>query len=240
MKTPVPIQQLTNGKNKRIIRYILSNGWVINLFKDSLSTVDNWEFYSSGNSAEIKVGKDDENICSLTHELLHCVMEIKGQNTPTYIHTMLYYLTTSFSTFTRNLDPIAKIHNFLMHYRMLPLYLKLKLPRRQFITDYNRIPIAPPGYTVNELLIGNLIQEPSLVLFVIDYFSWQFHPNYKIRRYYWRKFLKPYSVDHGYLVKKLDNLSQQWKNKSISNNATFFTRLISVLEEWKNNCGYMI
>ena len=75
------------------------------------------------------------------------------------------------------------------------------------------------------------ISRTRLKIFLNVFFSYRFHPNENVKKYYKTSFIDEY-LSKG-LITDIEKICDTWESNMINVNKDFFNELFSCLDDWK-------
>jgi hypothetical protein len=240
-KLNININQLTDSRNQSIINNIIINNNIsVSVYRLKPFGLPYWSvnYDAAGANAEIFAGKKID-INAFTHELLHIIEEINGQHSHQTLPTLVQLNSSPFVCILSS-NLITHINNVILHERMLPAYLKAGFKKNKFIHDYyNKPKFSQFNKLYFKLENNNQISRVNLPYFLYLFFTYRFHPNRFIKKWYDDTIISKYHNFYPDLVNDLETICNSWTSQTISNNALFFSNLLNTLDSWKTRNNYI-
>jgi len=126
--TELNINKYLNGQNLYIYKE-LRKEYNIKLYLDN--SVSSWLI--ENDKPIIRTPKDDLNIASFTHELLHLYVEYKGHTRPNIVFNNIFHIDVLISINRAHL--IEHITNVNAHKKMFPIFKKLGFKDEEFVQN---------------------------------------------------------------------------------------------------------
>ena len=187
----------------------LKSDWDI---KVEVGDYDSPGVFTKNETAIIYMPKNQLNVPSFTHELLHVFLHAKGARIGNYITLYVREKLRLKNVLSENL--IDHIGNCLSHIKMLPMFIQMGFDKRDFLSDYHINKLNDT--VIDELkrnfkkksLFGNPYFSKTYVdLYIGKYFAAKSCPN---TDFDYSKGLHQLKMLNSELYSILDNLMNKW------------------------------
>jgi hypothetical protein len=229
-----------NKKNFPVYQSLINAGGNITL--DDSRKDNFWSIgidrYNTANST-IFLGKRKNDVNAFTHELLHHVLVLIGQNQQ--VENLYTLVDTLNSTFPTNrirtvfdFSLVILIDTSIQHGRMLPVYLNDRFKRDRFVYDYYKKPKRFSYKTeIQSIVVGNIIDSDLMRKYLRLYFIGKYNPHPSIKKVMLNRIISPLKNYFPDLVDILDDHCLRWDTNPILLNNDFLTSLTLSIETWR-------